>query len=72
MIADVPCLMERERKESQLKVGLINACAFSKAGDSGLTRENRRRSSVSFDKSLFTLHDLLFTAAYCLVDSASC
>ena len=49
-MAAVPCLMERDVKESQSKAELINACAFSRVGCSGLTLDNKRRSSVSRDK----------------------
>ena len=51
MRADVPCLIERDVKESQLRVE-INTCAFSRAEASGLTLERKMRSSVSLERCL--------------------
>ena len=48
MRADVPCLIERDVKESQLRVE-INACAFSRAEASELTLESKKSRSVSFE-----------------------
>ncbi len=51
MMAEVPCLMEREVKESQL-IAVTNSCASLRVSLLGSTRESKKSSCVSLDKFL--------------------